>query len=55
MGDLAIILVATCFLAGVWAIWAEYVDRRREHADARMVERSHMRIVKAPYDWKEHE
>lgn len=55
MGDLAITLVATCLLAGLWAIWAEHVDRRREHADARMVERSHVRIVKVPYDWMEDE
>ena len=52
---LAVILVATCLLAGLWATWSEHVDRRRERADARMVEHSHVRIVQAPYDWEEQE
>ena len=55
MTDLAIILVATCLLAGLWATWCEHVERRRERADARMVDRSHVRIVKVPYDWMEDE
>jgi hypothetical protein len=50
----AVVLVATCLVAGLWAVWAEHVDRRRERADARMVERSHVEIVRTPYDWKEH-
>lgn len=51
----AVVLVATCLLAGLWATWTEHVDRRRERADARMVEHSHVRIVQAPYDWEEHD
>lgn len=34
----AVVLVATCLVAGLWAVWAEHVDRRRERADARMLE-----------------
>lgn len=51
----AVVLVATCLVAGLWAVWAEHVDRRRERADACMVDRSHVEIVKAPYDWEEHD
>ena len=54
MADLAIILVVTCLAAGLWATWREHVERRRERADARMVDRSHVRIVKVPYDREEH-
>ncbi len=55
MTDLPVILTLTCLLTGLWAVWREHVERRRERADAHMVERSHVRIVKVPYDWEEHE
>ena len=39
MTDLAVVLVVTCLAAGLWATWREHVERRRERADSRMVER----------------
>ena len=83
----AIVLVATCLVAGMWAVGAEHVDRRQErrkipqgrtrgaapsrgsrfaawHGQAwsqgalvrqRGTERSHVRLVDAPYDWEEHD
>ncbi len=49
---LAVVLVATCLLAGLSSTWSEHRARRRK---APYVERRHVRIVKAPYDWKEHD
>lgn len=52
---LAVVLVATCLVAGLWAVWREHVERRRARADAAYVQRSHVQTVQAPYDWEEHD
>ena len=52
MTTIAITLVVTCLAAGAGATWSEHVGRRPR---APRPERSHVRIVKTPYDWREHE
>ena len=49
----AVVLVATCALAGLGAVAGEWLDRRRERTESRWEERRHVRVVQVPYDWEE--